>query len=545
MSASGTPTGADLRRRRGQRSTEASAETPDEDLLADATASIGRGTTLLVVGTILLLALSFVGRVLVARLVSVEAWGEFNLGLAATGLVLVVAMLGMTQSIARTLSYRTDPGERWAVIRWSIAVTAGVSVVSSLAVYLLATPLAAVFHNPGLVPVFQLLSITIGFTIVSSVLAAIFQGFEDVRPNVWFNQILDPALFVVFLALFVLFHLRLTGVLWAYLLCNAVAMVAFIVYSVRQLPKTLPRPAVVPSSAPPELWHLTLAFWGVVSFNFLTGFADTLILGLYRPETTVGYYSAAMTLARLLILASQALTFIFLPVTARLLRRGDLGAIRRTYLLGTRWTILLLFPLFLLFFADPSLSLAAIFGQRYTPAALSLAVLSLAAFAGALLGPVNAALAGLGEARNQLAASSISAVVNIGLSLSLIPAYGLLGATAAWSVARILFPVLSLALLYRGYNLSPFAKTLFVPVAISLAIGLPAFYGIGLLHPPHWVVIPMVLGAAGLFVGVVLLTGTLLPGDLVFVEFAERVFGIRLDWLRKFLARRLGSPPAA
>ena len=50
----------------------------------------------------------------------------------------------------------------------------------------------------------QFFSIAVGASIVANVVAAIFQGYEDVTPNALFLQIVNPLLFVVFLG-FVLF----------------------------------------------------------------------------------------------------------------------------------------------------------------------------------------------------------------------------------------------------------------------------------------------------------------------------------------------------
>ncbi|MFI5415106.1 MAG: oligosaccharide flippase family protein, partial [Candidatus Lutacidiplasmatales archaeon] len=146
---------------------------------------VGKGTAVMAASTVLLLVFSFFGRVGLARAFGVDAWGQFSIGLALTGLLSLVALLGLNQAIARSISYERDPAERRALIRWGLLITGIASVVISTLVYLAAPDLAGLFHNSSLTIVFQLFSITIGFQMMAAMLASIFQGFEDSAPNAW------------------------------------------------------------------------------------------------------------------------------------------------------------------------------------------------------------------------------------------------------------------------------------------------------------------------------------------------------------------------
>ena len=89
------------------------------DLHRSAIDSLGRGTSIMVVGTILLLFLSLIGRVAVARNLSLVEFGDFNLGLSFAGLLSLVALLGLHQAVARSLAERADPAARRDPIRWT------------------------------------------------------------------------------------------------------------------------------------------------------------------------------------------------------------------------------------------------------------------------------------------------------------------------------------------------------------------------------------------------------------------------------------------
>jgi O-antigen/teichoic acid export membrane protein len=508
--------------------------------------SIGRSTVILMAGSLCLLLFTSLGRVVVARVVTVPEWGDYNLGLTLTGLLSVVSLLGLNNAIARSISYHRDPQVRRRLVLAGLAVATSAAVVGSLGVYLLATPLATVFdrQSPSLLAeVLRLFSVTIGTQLLSSYLASIFQGLENPVPSAVFNQILAPALFAGFVGLFLVLRWQFTGTLIAYTASNAVALAGLGAYAAHRLPSRIPAGAGPPDDGSVELWPLTIAFWGVGAFQFVTAFADTLILGLYRPPSVVGEYSAAMLLARLFTVGTGGLAFIFLPVTARLSQAGSLATVRESYVTATRWVLALTVPLFLLFVADPALSLTAVFGPGYSAAGPSLEWLAVGSLVFVTLGPVQACLAGLGTTRTLLATTTVSALVNIGLCFALIPGEGLLGASIAWSIARIAFAALGAVALSVFFQIGSWGRRVFLPLGLAVGTGLPLFWFIGQWHPPDWSVAALYLLGLALFLAAVAGTRGFSRGDLALVELAERAIGRALPPIRRFVLAFGGNEP--
>lgn len=509
--------------------------------------SLGRGTAYVVIGTLVLLLLGFVGRVAVARHLSLGQFGDFNLGLALAGLLSLVALLGLHQAVARTVAAERDPAVRRHVIRWSATWTITMAVVSSTAVFLLASPLAHLFHSgdpAGLTLVFRVFSITIGLSLLCQFVASVFQGFEDTIPYAILYQGIQPAAFLVLVYALFLFHLTLAGAVVAWAASYSVTLGALAVYARRHLARHLPR--VPPArKLPSGLLMLAIALWGVSTLTFVTGYADTVILGLFRPETQVGTYSAVLTLGRLTLVATGAVVFIFLPVTARLARDRNYDAIRSSFVTTARWALLLTVPLFLVFVLLPEDSLTAIYGAAYAGGGGSpaLIIVTLSALISVVFGPVSATLAGMGLGRPLLAATAISAVTNVTISLLFIPSAGLMGAAAAWSVARIAYPAAGLAVLQTRHGIGPWRRNLLLPLALSLAIGIPVFAVVASLPHPSWIVFPMYFVGVLVFLLCVFVTRSVEEGDLVIVRIAERVLGQPLPAVERFLQRFLAVGP--
>ena len=511
--------------------------------LHEALESVSKGTAVLVVAILTFLALSLLGRELVARALTVEDFGEFNLGVSFTTLLSLVSLLGLNQALARMLAWENDAGTRRTLIRWSIGVSAVLSVVGSAAVFFAAPALGDLFHNPESANVFRILAVSVGFGAITPVFAAIFQGFHNVVPNALFNQILNPLLFVIFAFLLIRADLGLTAALVAYVVADAVAFAGIVVYTWRRLPTLVPPGPGRPRRPPSALWVLTASLWGVSSLGYLTGYTDTIVLGVFRSAQAVGYYSTSITLSRVLLVAAQSLTYIYLPMTARLHRLGAYASLRSTYLTTTRWVLALTFPLFFMFFFAPDLTIRTLFGAKYEPAAFSLQILGLAAFASNLAGPVSACLGGVGMARTQLWTSGTSAVTNLALSLSLIPVLGIVGATVAWAIARMLYPGLGLAALHRSYGISPFRRALLLPLALTLLVGAPVFALAEALRAPDWTIVPLFFFGSGLYLFWLVASRSLLQGDLVPLSMVERVLRRQFPRLRRALENRIAPDP--
>jgi len=508
--------------------------------------SLGKGTVVIVLGTLALFILSFVGRVATARHLNTDGFGDFNLGLALAGLLSLVALLGLHQAVARTLAATHDPAARRRVIRTVAFVTGVMAFVVSTLVYVLAGSIASIFNpgqGPELTEVFQLFSVTVGLTLLCTFIASVFQGFEDTVPYAWINQAVQPAAFVIFLYIFFAFNLELTAALVAWVLSNVVTFAILVVYAFRQLPKHLP-PGPVAAELPAGMFLLSLSLWGVTTLAFVTAYIDTLILGAFRPSTQVGVYSAVMTLGRLVLISSTAVTYIFLPVSARLNREGDFATLRSSYVTTTRWALLFALPIFLVFAFLPSDTLHSVFGKSYIPGSLALLLIASAAIASVALGPVNVTLAGVGATRPLLVATAASATSNIVLSFSLIPTYGLIGAAIAWSVARVLYPGFGAAALYFDHRIHSWDRNLVLPLAVSLATAAPILLAVGFLPHPDWVVYPLWAVGVGVFIFAILVTRSIEKGDLVVCRMLEKVLGRPLPQLERFLVRFSRIPPS-
>jgi O-antigen/teichoic acid export membrane protein len=506
----------------------------------DGLSSVTRGTLFLLIATLCLVGLNFVVRVILTHTLLTAQWDAFSYALALVAIVAAVGSLGLPSAVARSLPYANSDAERRTIVRGSLVIGGIAGVLSALVLWILGPWIAAMLHYAFLGPALAVFPIAVGASVSVGLIAAIFQGYEDVTPNALFVQIVTPGLFVAFLiALLILppAGIDYETAIIAYALANVASLLLTIGYALRRLPRVLPSG----TGAPHALGHL-LRFAAPLFFVTLmatfVGNGDTLVLGVFDPAS-VGSYTNALTLARLLQVGVGAASYIFLPVAARLLRRKDTPAIGLTYVTVTKWMILFSLPLLLLFVFLPVRSLDLVYGSAYANVPIPLEITVIGSFLTTALGPAANAQVAFGQTRLLAYNSGIAAAVDLGLAFALVPSLGITGAAIAWGSANAIYTGLSLIELELLTGVHPFHAHFYVPVLVTaVPVGLflalaPVTYSL--------VSLPLIgLGIAGLFVLVVLLTRSVDEGDRLLLGALENLVGRPLWLLRRI--GRMGLP---
>jgi O-antigen/teichoic acid export membrane protein len=506
----------------------------------DGLSSVTRGTLFLLLATLCFVGLNFVARVIIVRDVSTVQWNAFSLALTLVSVVAAVGTLGLPSAVARSLPYVSSDAERRSIVRGSLVVGGLAAAISATVLWLLGPWITSSLGLADLGLALTVFPIAVGTTIAISLIAAIFQGYEDVTPNALYIQIVTPGLFVGFLLVVLVLPpkgIDYTSALLTYVVANVVSLLLTIVYALRRLPRLL-SPG---SGSPGALGHLlrfAAPLFLVTLMGTLSTTGDSLILGVFHA-TDFGTYSNALTLARLLQVGVGAASYIFLPVAARLLRQKDNSAIGLTYVTVTKWMILLSLPLFLLFVFLPSRSLDFVYGPSYAVYVLPLQITVIGAFMTTAFGPAANAQVAFGQTRLLAYNSVVAAAVDLGLAFALVPSEGMTGAAIAWAVSSVVYTALSLIELGFLTGVHPFRPHFVTPLLVT-AIPVAAVLALAPVTFPLWSLPVMGLGIAALLVLAVLLTRSVDEGDQLLLGAFEGLVGRPLPLLRRI--GRIGLP---
>ena len=182
---------------------------------------IGKGAGLLFIGSFVGLAFAFLGRVLLARVWTVDDYGIFSQAFAVLNIAVVIATMGLQQGSSRSIAYAVAKGEQEkakdivTASTWlALAASFTVGVILFFASGFIAN---GIFDEPYLTLPLKIFAIAVPFYTLINVLAAVFLGFGRTQARIYFQDILRNTLFPLFLLLVLLFSLPFTGVFYAYL----------------------------------------------------------------------------------------------------------------------------------------------------------------------------------------------------------------------------------------------------------------------------------------------------------------------------------------
>lgn len=179
---------------------------------------------------------------------------------------------------------------------------------------------------------------------------------------------------------------------------------------------------------------------------------DIVLIRTMLGGEVTGYYKAALALAEFLWLVPHVLQITLLHSTSRLWSQGQLDRISELLAQSIRVSVLVvsLLAAGLFVLAEPFVTLY--FGAAFKPAVVPLLILIPGAVGFSIARPVFAVGQASGNLRPLIAATGISAVLNLVLNLALIPRLGTTGAAIATSTSYGLMVMFHAIAAYRlGY----------------------------------------------------------------------------------------------
>jgi O-antigen/teichoic acid export membrane protein len=209
---------------------------------------------------------------------------------------------------------------------------------------------------------------------------------------------------------------------------------------------------------------------GLSQFATLLYFnADAIMLGIFRDDTTVGYYSTAYRLWSYAILPFSALSQAFFPSFAR--ESDDARTQQEVAEDYTRIVLWFGLPICALCWASGRFIVTWLYGWRFAESGplfewLSLNI-ALSSFTWSMVMPLNA----WGKQRTTLRITVTAALVNLGLNCWFIPRYGAAGAIVTTLLAEAVALGVGLMARSRTHPLK-WWKLLWKPAITSLAVAI-------------------------------------------------------------------------
>ena len=272
--------------------------------------------------TALPLISAFVVALIVARTMGPRAAGLINLTMAVATIFLIFAKFGIDGAGSRLVSEYavSSPVLIRPLARAAFLLRLAFTLPTSVAAFLLAPTIAALYSDPELEPLFRLGGLVILSVSFNELAALIMLGLKKFRMLFAMRAVM-LAIRIGLVATAASLALGTTGVIWAYIAAAAITGAAVIVYlSMRGTERVSPERI---REMRTRLWRLsaTLAVSGasVTIYSLL----DKIMLGYFRGAVDVGIYSMARNLLETSLFPMFALVMTLRPALAGAWASGD------------------------------------------------------------------------------------------------------------------------------------------------------------------------------------------------------------------------------
>jgi len=435
------------------------------------------GSVYLVVDLLLTSAMGAFFWIVVARLVPPN-----DVGLAATAMAFlttlnVFATLGLPVAISKYVSEynaqrRFDLSK--SVFGSSIKMGLGVGILASILLLLFSGPISStVYKNPELGPLMAFAAILVPFQAVMASLNGSYQGCQRMEFCLIGDSIVSVSKLGAVLLLALVFGFKALGILSAVAIGTILSCVAgYLLFVPRCFPKVGEDPS---TGGRDRLMREVLAF----SFpNYVSGIIGTLgtqlgimLLGIYSL-TSVAFYNIAYLIFGILIGIVGSVATALLPTVSEQWSVGSKPGVTDLLNLVVRLSLAVTSPFLLgaMLFSSEVLGLIS---PLYTPASMSLQILSLGVFFGALGLSATSVLNGIGNAKASMKVGLLSSFGTIIVTVISVPLLGMVGAAVAIFAGYVLRVFTGIYLLDKeGIRLE--AKSILrpaTPLAISFIVG--------------------------------------------------------------------------
>ncbi len=425
--------------------------------LTSAKARLARGAVSAFIVNMAGTGLAFLSQLVLARVLGASGYGIYAYVTAWVIVLALCATLGFHTAMLRFVSvYRAC--EEWPLLRGVLRYAARRVGVAGVVIGVAAAAVVVALGDrlaPELARTFLVGCAMVPLLALLQMQAAVVRGFGGVISALAPQTLVRHA---VLLPMITIWGLALAlpiapqGAMAGMLLATAVGL-GVVSWRRRRLRPAELRRATVAYQA--QEWRRTAStFLVMAAIGALLARTDLLILGALSDPAAVGVYAVAARTADLVAFALAAINTMFIPNVAAMHARGDRRGLQSLVTTTARWSALsaltIALPLFVL-----AGFILSFFGAAFTSGSLALRILLLGQLVNAATGSVGSMLTMTGHERHAAVVMAVAAIVQIGLSVILIPRFGIEGAAIASATSLIGWNLALAVLVWKKLRIVP------------------------------------------------------------------------------------------
>ncbi len=379
------------------------------------------------------------------RLLGPATYGEYATLVSAFGLLMILVSSGINGGVRKFIAEeRSDDLWKSDVFAYYFRLALIFAIIAAGLLVLAAEfgVVSAIFE-PKYVPYFYLLALLVLASQFREYVRRAIMGLKLEGVGSMLNVVYKISYQILALGL-LLIGFKVEGVLGAQIISSMVVFVLGIVYVSKTLSlKEILRPT------PVDFPRKKLFYFNhnsVIYFFLLNSLykIDVLMLGSFTNSELTGYYNAALVLAEILWLLPTSLQGLMIQSTSDHWAKGRVQQIEEIATRSIRYVALLMLLLAIGLGSLAEVFVPWYFGVEMKPATTPLIILLPGVVGFAVARPLLTINQAKGDMRVLIAATGISAAINLVLNYLLIPYYGMVGAAVSTSIGYGSLPLLQM-----------------------------------------------------------------------------------------------------
>ena len=412
---------------------------------------IAKGGFVLFFGMMLGRVLTYIYVVLISKLGS-SKYGLLSLGFAISLFLSTFALLGLRTGVVRYTSYYLSKKNNRAikgVIFSSIRLSLPLSLVLTVFLFIFSKQISLnLFHNPELIPILKLFSLTIPFISLSTLFLSVINGFQKIEYQTGIKEIFENFIKLILTFILIYFGYDVLGVAWAYIISLIVTFILSFYFLQKKIFSSFIsklKPILIDKEL--LLFSLPLIFTGFLVL--VIKWVDVFMIGIFRTTSEVGIYNVALPTANLLVIVPTALMGLFMPIITELYSKRKFNDIKVLSITTSKWIFFVNLPLFFIILLFSKRILNVAFGSEYVAGYGALLILIFGYLFHSLTHPYTSVLGVIKKTNLILYIMIVAALINVLLNYILIPKIGIIGGAIATSFSLFISFLLSAIIVYK------------------------------------------------------------------------------------------------
>jgi len=389
---------------------------------------IAKNTGILLISQILSYVITFFFTMYTARYLGAEGFGILSFAIAFTAIFGVFSDLGLNTLMVREVARNKSLAQKY-LLNTALMKTILAIITSGLIVLMI----NILGYPEQTIKVVYLITLSVILNTFSQMFYSIFRAYERMEYQS-VGQILNSALMLPGALFAISQELSVVGFAFIYFIVSVAVLGYNFIVCVWKFVK-------------PKM-EIDLSFWKPIiknalpfSLTFIIGSmfynTDIAMLSTVKGDEFAGWYKAAVTLILVISSASASFVHATFPMMSKLFV-SDRNTLKIMLEKSSKYLFIIALPISAGIFLLADRFILLIYGAEFTPATIALRILSLYLPLRVISNVTGWALASINREPLRTLSAGIALSLNVCLNFTLIPIFGIAGASTATAISQIL-----------------------------------------------------------------------------------------------------------